>query len=79
VAVSGLVTHFGPLGYRIESEPNRIVVTIDALLETPPGGVLVKTPGLAAAARVTINGREATVVDGAVAVRELPAVVVIGG
>jgi len=33
VVVSGLVTRFGPLGYRIESEPSRIVVTIDALRE----------------------------------------------
>jgi hypothetical protein len=78
VAVSGLVTYFGPLGYRMESEPSRIVVTIDALRELPPGGVLVKPPGVRDGSRATVNGRETTVADGAVAVRELPAVVVIG-
>jgi hypothetical protein len=78
VVVSGLVTHFGPLSYRMAAEPARLVVTIDALREHPPGGVLVKTPGLGAGARVTVNGREASIVDGGVAVAELPAVVVIG-
>jgi hypothetical protein len=78
VVVSGLVTRFGPLGYRIESEPSRIVMTIDALRELPPGGVLVKPPGLGEATYATVNGRETAVADGAVAVRGLPAVVVIG-
>ncbi|PWB67575.1 MAG: coagulation factor 5/8 type domain-containing protein, partial [Holophagae bacterium] len=78
VVVSGLVTRFGPLSYRMASEPDRVVVTIDAVRETPPGGVLVKAPGLTAATNVTVNGRVAAVVDGGVAVTELPAVVVIG-
>jgi len=77
VVVAGLVTHFGPLSYRMVSESGRLVVTVEALRDLPPGGVLVRTPGLAAAARVRIDGREAAVVDGGVAVTELPAVVVI--
>jgi hypothetical protein len=59
VAVSGLVTHFGPLSYRMVSESGRLVVTIDAIRDPPPGGVLVKTPGLGEASHVTIDGREA--------------------
>jgi len=78
VAVAGLVTHFGPLGYRMAAEPMRLVVTIDALRDLPPGGVVVTPPGLDASAEVTVNGREAVVVDGGVVVTELPAVVVIG-
>jgi len=78
VAVAGLVTHFGPLGYRMSSEPERVVVTIDRLRELPPGGVVVTPPGLDASDEVTVNGREAVVVDGGVVVTELPAVVVIG-
>ncbi len=78
VAVSGLVTHFGPLSYRMTAEAGRLVVAIDALRELPPGGVLVKPPGLAEAAHVTVDGREAPVTEGGVAVTELPAVVVIG-
>ena len=78
VAVSGLVTHFGQLSFNLAAESGRLVVTIDALREVPPGGVLVKPPGLAATARVTVDGREAAVADGGVMVAELPAVVVIG-
>jgi len=78
VAVSGLVTHFGPLSFHLAAESGRLVVTIDALREPPPGGVLVKAPGLGEASHVAIDGHEATVVDGGVAVTELPAVVVIG-
>jgi hypothetical protein len=78
VAVSGLVTQFGPLRYQMVADPGRLVVTIDALRDPPPGGVLVSPPGLSDDSLATVNGRETTVADGAVAVRELPAVVVIG-
>jgi hypothetical protein len=77
LAVSGLVTHFGPLSYRMVCEPDRVVVTIDALAHAPPDGVLVKAPGLTATTNVTVNGRKAAVADGGVVVTELPAAVVI--
>ena len=77
IRVAGLQTRFGELEFTVQAEPGRLLVEIDALADTPTGGVLVRLPGIGDRTRATINGSAATPVDGGVAVSRLPAVLVI--
>lgn len=57
VAVHGLRTAYGPLDLTISPERTRWVITVSG--PTPPGGCVLKWPW--AGARVTIDGRPATI------------------
>ncbi|WLI91635.1 discoidin domain-containing protein [Massilia sp. R2A-15] len=76
VAVRGLRTAYGKLGYRVRERSGRIVLDIDAGMTVPPGGIIVRAandrPG-----RATINGRAAPWQAGELRIGALPATVII--
>jgi hypothetical protein len=50
---------------------------INVLTDPPPGGVVVRLPGIGDRTRAAVDGAETPVVDDGVAVNALPAVLVI--
>ena len=77
VAVRGLRTPYGVVGYSIKSDTREAVVTIDRGLRVPPGGLLVLPPGMRAFTRATVDGAPVALEQGGVRVRKLPARVVL--
>ncbi len=78
VRVRDLRTWHGPLSFIMRGTRARTEVRIEAGLELPPGGLIVRPPLSTPARRVTVNGVATPLAaDGGVLVRELPAVVVL--
>jgi hypothetical protein len=76
LAVRGLSTSFGPLGYTLCERGGRIEARIDAGLRVPPGGVVLRAPG--SFRRASVNGSPAAIGPaGEVLLRQLPATVVL--
>ena len=74
VAVRGLSTWWGRLSYTARRESADRVVTIEAGVRVPPGGLQVFPPGNGPAGRVAVDGAPVTpAADGSVTVRALPA------
>lgn len=76
VAVRGLRTSYGRLGYTMREHGGRIRIDIGAGLSLPPGGLAIRQFG-ARPGRATINGRAAFWRAGELRVRALPATIVI--
>ncbi len=76
VAVHGLPTRYGPLGYTLAERGDSLTVKIESGLLSPPGGIAVRAPGRWSHARV--NGVPAAFSEiGEVVVRELPASLIL--
>ncbi len=74
VAVRGLRTVYGPLAYTMRRADRRVVVSVEAGLSLPPGGIVVPPPPGGPFRAVTLGGAPAARrPDGAVVLRALPA------
>ena len=78
VRVRGLPTRYGPLTYTLVARGDSVSLSIAAGV-TPPGGVVLRAPGVnAEARRARVNGREVALGPGGeLNVRELPAEVTL--
>jgi len=77
VAVRHLSTHYGTLSYSMRESAGALRITIDRGVRIPPGGIVLRPPLSAGTRRATVNGRSATLTNGEIVVRSLPADVVV--
>jgi hypothetical protein len=77
VAVGGLRTPYGSLGYRMRDEKARLRIEVNAGLAMPPGGLVIRAFDAHKPGRTTINGRAAQWSAGELRIRALPATIVI--
>jgi F5/8 type C domain-containing protein len=77
VAVAGLRTPYGSLGYTLAREGERLVLRIDGASGVPPGGFVFVPPGTTPSSTATINGKDAALRNGELHIAELPATVVV--
>ena len=64
IAIENLPTWYGRLSYRSrESGDDRVRLSVSGDLETPPGGIVVRSPLPRPLARVTVDGRDVTDFD----------------
>ena len=74
VAVGGLSTHYGRLGYSMRGEEGAVRVRIAAGVRVPPGGLVVRSPRARPVRGAVLDGAAVAVGDGReVVVRRLPA------
>ena len=59
VAVSGLRTPYGELGYSLRQQPGRLRLQLQPGLKLPPGGIVLQLPAELTGGKVRINGRPA--------------------
>jgi hypothetical protein len=79
VTVTDVRTPYGPLGYSLKRDGERVVLELPAGAPTPPGGLVLAWPGTQPPPRaVRVNGTPATWQGAELRIRELPATVVIG-
>ena len=78
IALTGLYTPYGRLGYTLRRTGDRVLLHIDGGLGVPPGGIVFPWPGGSSVPGATeIDGKPATWSDGALTISKLPANVVI--
>ena len=65
IEVKGLPTPYGALGYTMKSTADSIVITIDAGVRVPPGGIVVAPPTAAGFGGVTVDGQVVPKLTGA--------------
>jgi hypothetical protein len=77
IALRGLRTAWGPLGYRLQQRDGVLRLTLDAGLRTPPGGIRLAWPygSGQAPGRTTIDGEVAAWDDGMLAIPHAPAII----
>ncbi|QGZ41704.1 F5/8 type C domain-containing protein [Pseudoduganella flava] len=77
IAIRGLRTPYGQLGYRLRRTGGQMTLDVAAGLTIPPGGIVLRWPygGPPGAAR--LNGRPVRWRDGAITIRALPATLYI--
>jgi hypothetical protein len=74
IRIQRLHTFWGTLDLAVRRDGSRVVTRIGEGLRVPPGGIVLALPGTARTA--TVNGRAASIAEGRVIVREVPAEVV---
>lgn len=72
IALHGLRTPWGPLGYTLRRDGPRVAWHIDAGVN-PPGGVVLTWPLAGAPGTTRVNGKPARWIDGTLYIRKLPA------
>lgn len=77
VRVRGLGTRWGPVGYRLWRDGDRVRLSLDAGLTVPPGGIVLQPPLAGPPAVVTEDGRAVGLTAGEIVIHEVPAEVVI--
>jgi hypothetical protein len=80
IAVRGLRTVHGPLSYSMKTraKDGALLVRLEAGLEVPAGGLVVRSPGEGPVRDVTINGKGVPAeIDGGIRVGVLPADIVV--
>jgi hypothetical protein len=74
LAVRGLSTWWGTLSYRAERNAEGRVLTLEAGIRVPPGGLLVQFPGSGTVERAFLDGKPVQLDStGSVRIRSLPA------
>jgi hypothetical protein len=73
IAIHGLRTPYGQLGYRLRRVADRLTLDVDAGLAIPPGGIVLRWPYGGAPGAARLNGQPVRWRDGAVTIRALPA------
>jgi hypothetical protein len=77
VAVNRLSTWWGPLSYTAVRVGSATTLIIASGIRVPPGGLVVHTPGSAAARRITVDGQSVIAApDGTIILRNAPARIV---
>ncbi|HEX6745767.1 MAG TPA: discoidin domain-containing protein [Longimicrobium sp.] len=64
VAIRGLSTHFGPLGYALRASGDVVRVEFDPGLRPPPAGLVIRNPMEQPIRSATVDGRAVAVGDG---------------
>jgi hypothetical protein len=77
IAVRGLRTTYGKLGYRMREQGTRLHIRIGAGMALPPGGLVIRAFDAHRPGRTTINGRGARWNAGELRIHALPATIVI--
>lgn len=77
IAIRGLRTPYGPLGYRLRRTGSELALDVDAGMAIPPGGIVLRWPFAGRPATARLNGRRVPLTDGAVTIRKLPATLTI--
>ncbi len=77
VNVKGLPTPHGPLGFTMRAHGDSMVVTIDAGVRVPRGGILLRPPAAGAPMSASVNGAAVRPSPAGLLIRKLPARVVI--
>jgi hypothetical protein len=77
VAVEGLRTPYGPLGYTIRRDRDRLVLTLSPGLEPPPGGIVLRWPYPNKPGRTTIDGNAAQWAGDELRIRAAPSRVTV--
>lgn len=78
VAIAGLRTPYGELGYALRRDGDTVELTLSSGLEPPPGGVVLSWPFADAPGATRIDGEVAQWRDGELRIGHVPARVVIG-
>ena len=73
VQITGMRTWGGPLDIAIAGTPQSATVRLGGTMRVPSGGVIVRSPLAKTPASVTVNDEPATMTNGEVVVRALPA------
>jgi hypothetical protein len=76
VGVRGLRTRWGPLDYSLSRVGGEVRMQVSAG-ELPPGGVFLALPKSLARGAATVNGAATPIVSGEIAIRRLPAAVIV--
>jgi len=77
VAVRALPTPFGRLSYAARRDGGHVEMRVEAGLQVPPGGIVVRLPPLPDLRRVTVDGQRVTpTADGGIVLRSLPTEIV---
>jgi len=79
VVVRGLPTPHGPLGFTMKATGDSLVVTIDAGVRVPRGGIVVRAPSVGPPRRASVNGVAVPVGREGIVVRRVPARIVVRG
>ncbi len=77
VIVRGLPTPHGPLGFTMRAHGDSMVVTIDAGVRVPRGGIIVRPPAAGAAVSASVNGVAVRPRAQGLVVRKVPARIVV--
>ncbi len=78
IAISGLRTPHGELSYTLRRRGGQLELDVPAGTTLPPGGLVLPWPYEGAPGAASVDGRPATLEDGAVRVTKVPAQVRIG-
>ena len=77
VAIDGLSTHYGRLGYTMQARGGEVVVRFSGSLRLPPGGILLVSPLTEPLRGARVDGRAARVSDGVVRITRMPREVIL--
>jgi hypothetical protein len=77
VAIAGLSTHYGQLGYTMQARGRDIVVRFTGARPTPPGGIVLVSPLDAPLRAAIVDGRAAHVSRDQVRVPRVPREVIL--
>jgi hypothetical protein len=77
VAIDGLSTHYGRLGYTMKARGREVVVRFSGSLRLPPGGILLVSPLPEPLRGARVDGRAARVSDGVVRITRMPREVIL--
>ena len=77
IAIRGLRTPYGALGYRLRRADGQLALHVEAGLAIPPGGIVLRWPLAGQPGAARLNGRPVPLAGGAVTIRKLPATVTI--
>jgi len=75
IAIDGMRTPHGALGYRLRREGNQLQLDVPKGLRLPKGGLVLPWPYTGAPGRATINGKAAQWDKGELRIQQLPATV----
>jgi hypothetical protein len=78
IAVENLRTPYGRLSYSLRSQGHRLILTVSAGLQPPPGGLVFVWPGEQPAGPTRLNGTPVSWQGAELRIRQLPAEVIVG-
>jgi hypothetical protein len=77
IAIKGLHTPQGPLGYSLSRNDAKLVLQVDAGMKLPAGGLVFPWPYKTAPGKATLNGKRVKWKTGEIRILSLPATVII--
>jgi hypothetical protein len=77
IAMEGLRTPWGPLGYTLKHDASRLVLTVHRGSTLPPGGLVFPWPLAQPPVCVRLQGRQARFENGEIRISSIPARLVV--